>query len=136
MSKPSRSTPRSTVAAASAPRSTAPSATKTRGAKDAAKAIVSSAASQTSVGPPLTARSEATPRSAPPSSEVKAIARKNALKSELDWLHANGQILTSKRARPKMTYTQADIDAMNEEDKQSPYVSSSGCSSSDDDDSD
>ena len=44
----------------------------------------------------------------------------NLLK-EVEWLQANGQILSSKRARPKMTYTAEDRAAMKEEEAESEY---------------
>ena len=46
---------------------------------------------------------------------------KASLLKELEWLKANGQILSSKRARPKMTYTDEDIAAMKKEEAESEY---------------
>ena len=78
-------------------------------------------------------RVASTPRAVAP--EASGTTRKNELKTELEWLRANGgEILSTKRARPKMTYTQADRDAMDAEMAQSDYKYSSCDSESDSDD--
>ena len=46
---------------------------------------------------------------------------KASLLKEVEWLKANGQILSSKRARPNMTYTIEDRAAMKEEEAESEY---------------
>lgn len=47
---------------------------------------------------------------------------KASLLKEVEWLKANGgRILSSKRERPKMTYTAEDRAAMKEEEAESEY---------------
>ena len=79
--------------------------------------------------PPPSARST-TASSAP--SDLASSARstrKAALQKELDWLRADAPVLTTKRARPKMTYTPEDIAAMDAEANESAYELSSSCDS-------
>ena len=71
-----------------------------------------------------------------PTQESRHAAKKEALRRELSWLTANSTLVHTKRARPKMTYSSDDIEAMNREENESSYEYKSSSESSDDTDDD
>ena len=62
--------------------------------------------------------------------------KKTTLKEEVAWLQKNTEVVSGKRARPKMVYTPEDIEAMRQEENQSEYEYSSACESSETDSDD